>query len=697
MLDDKSIRTKLLLVSSCVVVFAVLSTLHIARNSFQESAQFTRTNVESLLLSEAEASLANISSQISSDIGAFLNAGIATITTLASQIEHTALGSGGVPFSREQVKHLNETALKSNQNLSSIYSFFEPNGYDRSDILHAGNDAHSTPAGTLAIYFTLEDGSPVYYASDDDEHRDDSKDENGIRAAEWYLCPQETRKSCLLDPYLYEGELMTSFTAPVLVSGQFRGVVASDIILPLIQEEVTKIAGKIYNGTGQVSVLSQRQLLVASSAHPESLAKNIRSVDPKLADIAQRSGLYKAEESWHYILPIQINHVGAPWKVVISIPKQEIFAPAVTIREQLDKRITSTLTQLAVSGGVVTLLGVLIMLAFTQSVTTPIRKIADRMDELATRDGDLTQSLDVSVHAELINLASGFNLFAHKLRSMILDMQKQTTILLDSSTEVSSKITQVNTASKGQYAHVEKVADATNQMSTTTTEVADLANKTSSSSNEANENIEKSQSSLHKNKDHVNELNSMLEQAMTEVGKVVSRSNDINGILLTIRSIAEQTNLLALNAAIEAARAGEQGRGFAVVADEVRNLAARTQESTEEVERLVGGLQTDVNSAVKQLESSQEAMTHTLSITDESVQHLDVAAKLVKQINAYAREVSYAVEAQKGTSSGISNYTTEIGEESKALWELSEQTEEVTEQAHQAALALAEQLKSFKV
>ena len=151
---------------------------------------------------------------------------------------------------------------------------------------------------------------------------------------------------------------MTTFTAPIVVNDKFSGVVAADITLPHIQEKVAQIAQGIYSGHAQVHVVSQRQLLVASSSHPEKLAQNINAVDSTLAGIAGQQGLIKTEETWYYVLNVTMNNIEIPWTIIVSVPQQEILAPALKLRSSLEERRNVPLEQLSVAGGVIAFLGV---------------------------------------------------------------------------------------------------------------------------------------------------------------------------------------------------------------------------------------------------------------------------------------------------------------------------------------------------
>jgi methyl-accepting chemotaxis protein len=207
----------------------------------------------------------------------------------------------------------------------------------------------------------------------------------------------------------------------------------------------------------------------------------------------------------------------------------------------------------------------------------------------------------------------------------------------------------------------------------------------------------KSQSILQSSREVIGELSGDISKSSDQVGKVAEQSQEIYGILNTIRNIAEQTNLLALNAAIEAARAGEQGRGFAVVADEVRSLAGRTQQSTEEVDALIQGLQKEVDGAVTMLAASQEKMTATVAGSEEAYESLNQAVSQVSMINDNATQVASAATEQSSVSEEISEMVTEVGDAASRLAELATETAKLTQETESSAQRMDEQLSRLKV
>ncbi len=221
-----------------------------------------------------------------------------------------------------------------------------------------------------------------------------------------------------------------------------------------------------------------------------------------------------------------------------------------------------------------------------------------------------------------------------------------------------------------QQHELDNIATAVTQMSATATEVASLAAGTAADTQSCNTMLQGTQQALSSNVEHVNGLSREIRQSASEVNDVASKTDDITSILTTIESIAEQTNLLALNAAIEAARAGEQGRGFAVVADEVRNLAARTQASTEEISQLITELQSRVKRSVMSLEAMQSSVADTVSQTQTSFDNVSDTLARLASISDSISQVATAAEQQSHVSDDISKRVVMVSDDSIDLAKL---------------------------
>jgi methyl-accepting chemotaxis protein len=291
---------------------------------------------------------------------------------------------------------------------------------------------------------------------------------------------------------------------------------------------------------------------------------------------------------------------------------------------------------------------------FARLVTTPLSAVADALESIALGDGDLTQRIRIKNDDEIGAVANSFNLFADKIQSLvqsIQDMSKQTSQVSTSACEAA------NVSSghlKSQQHATDQVASAISELSLSTKEIAvnvqltaDSANQASNDAKDVNNIIQESINSINALSDHLNENSQVIGSLEKDVDGIVS-------VLDVIRGIAEQTNLLALNAAIEAARAGEQGRGFAVVADEVRALASRTQESTAQIQTTLQSLQAGAESAVKVMNDSQIKSNESVSKAQSSGESINRILTSTDKINDMAAQIAAAVEEQSMVSEDLS-------------------------------------------
>ena len=302
------------------------------------------------------------------------------------------------------------------------------------------------------------------------------------------------------------------------------------------------------------------------------------------------------------------------------------------------------------------LVGIIVSVISSNFIVKAIR------NAIVTASGDLTQAIKVESTDEVGQLLTAMNGMRTKLLDMISQISDSTTQLSSASEEMTVITHQTQNIIELQRSETEQVATAVNEMSSTAQEVANNIADTSSAAAEANEHTGNGRRVVEQSVEKINSLAKQIELTLTKIHELEQFSEDINSVMDVIKGIAEQTNLLALNAAIEAARAGEQGRGFAVVADEVRTLAGRTQESTEEINQMIEKLQNGSREAVKAMEESQKQANIAVEHASESDIALSVIAEAVTRIDQMSVQIASASEEQGAASEEISRNIVEINE-----------------------------------
>jgi methyl-accepting chemotaxis protein len=300
----------------------------------------------------------------------------------------------------------------------------------------------------------------------------------------------------------------------------------------------------------------------------------------------------------------------------------------------------SSVVVLGIISLVSVIIGVVISRIFGAFIISAIRKAT------VIASGDLTQNIEVNSRDEIGELLTAINGMRQKLLDMLSDISDTTEQLSTASEEMSSITTQTSNTIQTQRSETEHVATAMNEMKATIQEVAVNINNTASAANEAREQTLEGRQVVQRSIDQINKLAEQVENSSITINNLEQHSEAINTVLDVIKGIADQTNLLALNAAIEAARAGEQGRGFAVVADEVRTLAGRTRQSTDEINEMIEKLQTGSRQAVAVMDQSRDESRSAVEFATQTGSAFASITQAVERINEMSTQIASASEEQ---------------------------------------------------
>ncbi|KGY13332.1 chemotaxis protein [Vibrio tubiashii] len=303
-------------------------------------------------------------------------------------------------------------------------------------------------------------------------------------------------------------------------------------------------------------------------------------------------------------------------------------------------------------------LGILIILSlvvgyFIKTITSPLKRTLKAMHTLSQGEGDLTQRLPEEGSKELIYLSRYFNQFVASIQSIMLNISDAGTQVSASATQLSTSVHHIDDSLKQQQDDVDMLATAMTEMLATVEEVAGRTSESNEASRLAAQETQNSHVIIKKNVTEANELSDQMDAAGQVVQQLALDAKNVDTVLEVIRGVAEQTNLLALNAAIEAARAGEQGRGFAVVADEVRTLSQRTQESTLEIQTIVEKLQTGAEKVEVVMKQGAAKATQASELSAQAGETLDKINQEVHTIEEMAQHIATAAEEQTVTVNDI--------------------------------------------
>lgn len=310
-------------------------------------------------------------------------------------------------------------------------------------------------------------------------------------------------------------------------------------------------------------------------------------------------------------------------------------------------------------GLVIAVIMALLVVLIARSIVRPLQQAVNAMGNIASGESDLTRTLDTHGQDEVTQLSRHFNSFTAKLRQVVGQLQACANALGQSSSELGSNASDAHDRSQQQSQQMELVATAINEVTYGVQDVAKNAEHAASEMRDAQVQAEQGQLNIDGSLQQIGQLSTTISQAVEVIRTLSAESTQIGGVLEVIRSIAEQTNLLALNAAIEAARAGEQGRGFAVVADEVRLLAQRTQKSTAEIQGMIERLQSHSEAAVKVISDSHQASQLTIEQAGQAGASLTAIGQALRNLNGLNASIASATLQQAHVVEDINQNVTQ--------------------------------------
>ncbi|MCP4188371.1 MAG: methyl-accepting chemotaxis protein [Gammaproteobacteria bacterium] len=376
------------------------------------------------------------------------------------------------------------------------------------------------------------------------------------------------------------------------------------------------------------------------------------------------------------------------WYIFSEIDESEAFAPATTLSRSL----------LLSSGGatvIMLVIAVLLGWRFATRLTTPITRLEKEISEIEA-DSDLTQRLHSNKGDVTVGIAESLNKMLTKMHDIVTMVANNSMSMETASSNVSEVSTSTAQSIREQSSETDRMANAMQQITTTVVDVANNADDANKATKEANTQAIHGNEVVVTASSSINELAKDIQQTSEVITRLATDSENIGGVLDVIRSIAEQTNLLALNAAIEAARAGEHGRGFAVVADEVRTLASRTQESTEEIQTMIERLQAGTQDAVHSMEKGQQQAGISVSQAKEASEALQKITTSIADITMMNGNIAQASIQQRSVADEVDASISMMTRISATTTEGAQKAEQVSGELSQLSLDLKSAVQRFK-
>ncbi|MCE7625444.1 methyl-accepting chemotaxis protein [Vibrio fluvialis] len=542
---------------------------------------------------------------------------------------------------------------------------------------------------------TLESGSfgLSYYGNEQGEmfRQDPSLNKAGYDPRErgWYKEAKAAGKPTTTEPYVSVTmqTLVVTLTEPVRVNGQFIGVAASNLALNKLIEDVLAIE---VPGKGYAILVNQKGKIVA---HPNKdlILKPTQDIASGLS-IAALQGAAND----HHLLPMSIDGKD---KLLMaqSIDNTDWMLVMVMDKAVLEQPLNQMLMTQTLIGLVILLIMALATSWFVARQLNELSNIAAALGDIAEGDGDLTRRLTVKSDDEVGMLADKFNKFVDRLHVMVKNVRDVSVALNEGANHAARAAGQRSECIRTQQDEITMVATAVTEMASATAEIAGNADNTAKNANQSVELGAQGYQQMQQSKHSIDQLAQELTGAVNIIGELEEHANEISTILSTIRAIAEQTNLLALNAAIEAARAGEQGRGFAVVADEVRVLSQRTHASTEEIQTKIAGLQKVTSNAVSVMTESHKLVETSVSDVNQTGESLQAISEAIQLISDMATQIASAAEEQSLVTADINGNTESVREVSDALASDAQDAVQQAKELHNLAQELDQEISRFRL
>jgi methyl-accepting chemotaxis protein len=580
------------------------------------------------------------------------------------QLQHQ--GNLTRPQLRQELSTQLHQALIDKPDLLGLYVIFEPDALDGADAGFVDQAAMgSNETGRFSLYWVQsKPGELQAVIGDEALLANTSPGPSGAPYNAFYTCARDTRKACVLEPYFDEAsgsrKLVTSIAFPLMDHDKVIAVVGLDINLAALQQNSEASAFQLFDGNGQISIVSPRGVISANSQDVSRLGQPLDNAEVMDTLRQGQPKVFVDQQQIKVLEPLAPIVGAAQWGVLVGVPQNVLLAPVTTLQQELDAQaVRSTALELLLGGGSA-LLGLVLIWYAAYRITRPLQLLTRVMEDISRGEGDLTRRLAVQSRDEIGQLATAFNRFVERIHHSIREVSSAALGV----NEGAKRVLLASNASLSNFdeqsTRTNSVAAAINELGAAAQEIANNASDASQQASAARQQAEDGRQVVERTIEVMNELSGKISASCVNIEALNSKTVNIGQILEVIKGISQQTNLLALNAAIEAARAGEAGRGFAVVADEVRSLAGRTQTSAAEIQQMIEALQVGARESVTTMTESQQHSEESVSIANLAGTRLVSVTQRIGEIDNVNQSVAAATEEQTSVVEALNVDITEI-------------------------------------
>ncbi|MFD2015352.1 methyl-accepting chemotaxis protein [Vibrio olivae] len=699
-----SVQWKIILLSGACLLITSLSLIRFSVYNAISNQQIIKTNSSQSVKQKSEQLVQTTALLNATEISEYLNEALYRAEMLADaalfQKTNSEDNFGDSETLRTALNDIVKNAVRKFDTIQGAYMVFRPDELDSEDANYVSAEyVGSNETGRFAPYWRHSQNDEVEaHVLSESELSDGSNSER-------FYCPLIRNTTCVSTPRIVEqGDsryLTTSISVPIMRDYLAMGYFGIDLRLDTLTELAQSSDANLFDGQGKMNIVSLDGSLIASDDPNADIGQPFSSdniTNDDLVDLLYGQEVitqWSENNQWLMVFaPITIGNQN--WGILFEMPRSSVLADANSLDVLIGEQVSKGVTTEVFAGGIFVLIGLVVIGFMAVRLVKPIKQVALRLEDIASGEGDLTQRLDIKSQDEIGQLASGFNAFLDKLQVIIREVVNNT-YMVASTTEQSSVAAQLTRqSSDSQFKEVDLVATASEEMTQTATLVVENAGNAVNAAQKANESAMTGQV-IEQSELEMRRLVETMDAAIPIVQELAKSNDNITEMLKMIEEISEQTNLLALNAAIEAARAGEQGRGFAVVADEVRNLAKRTQDSVGDIRHVIEQVHTGTTDVVNVIHESNALANNSASQVKVAVDELQHVFTSIAAITDMNTQISKAAEEQQSVSTEVNLSVSNIRELSAQILSQAEESETVSGQISTLSEKQKQLVNQFKV
>lgn len=701
-----SVQWKITLLAGCCLLITSLSLIGFSIYNASSNQQVIKSQSSDSVINKTEQLLASVSQLNAQETQRYVDEAIYRAEMLAASAKFLKTNAEENFTPSEELRTaLDEMIRRSVLDFDSIlgaYLVFRPEMLDGEDGNYVDADyVGSNEVGRFAPYWKVADNGENVLSNVLSEQvlNDNSNSER-------FYCPLSSGQTCISTPKVVtsggQSLLTSSISVPILIDDTPIGFLGIDLRLDALTHIVAESDAELFDGNGAIYVVSLDGSVIAAddtSIPTGSQFASKHTSNDQLTDFMfGGETMTQWSENGEWLLAFApVVAANQTWGVLLEIPRDSVVADANLLDAIISDKLSEGIKTELIAGGLFIVIGLAIIAFASLSIVKPIRQVVERLDDIASGEGDLTQRLDVKSQDEVGQLAQGFNRFLDKLQPTIKEVIATSEQVANTTSAAKASASSTRQSSESQFKEVDLVATAAEEMTQTASLVVQNAEVAVGAASEANSSAKQGQQVIELSAGEMRKLVERMSSAVPIVEELAKNNANITDILGVIEGISEQTNLLALNAAIEAARAGEQGRGFAVVADEVRNLASRTQASVGEIRQVIDKVQAGTQDVVEAIQEGNILANDTALHVQNAVEDLGSIFTSVEAISDMNNQIVRAAEEQQSVSGEVNQSVVNIRDLSAQILEQASKSEEQGNQIDTLSQQQQALVNQFKV